>query len=96
MSKLSSITPVASLLVIALTGGTGLTACSTTMKPATPMATKMADGSCGEGKCGAAQPAAAKAADASCGEGKCGAAKPADATKAADARCGEAKCGGAK
>ncbi|MFZ3193517.1 MAG: hypothetical protein WA154_09970 [Moraxellaceae bacterium] len=95
MSKLRSITPVASLLVIALTGGTGLTACSTTMKPAAAM-TKAADASCGEGKCGAAQPAAAKAADASCGEGKCGAAKPADATKAADARCGEAKCGGAK
>jgi len=75
MSKLSSINPVASLLVIALTGGTGLTACSTTMKPATTM-TKAADASCGEGKCGAAKPAdATKAADARCGEAKCGGAK---------------------
>lgn len=94
MSKLSSITPVASLLAVALSG-VGLTACSAPMKPATTM-TKAADASCGEGKCGAAPSAAAKTADASCGEGKCGAAKPADATKAADARCGEGKCGGAK
>ena len=75
MSKLSSITPVASLLAVALTGA-GLTACSTPMKPAAAMAAKAADASCGEGKCGAAKPAeATKAADARCGEAKCGGAK---------------------
>ena len=54
----------------------------------------LAEGKCGEGKCGAEQ-AADKAKEAKCGEGKCGEGK-CDAEKAADkskeAKCGEGKC----
>ncbi|HSM27306.1 MAG TPA: hypothetical protein VK855_04300 [Thioalkalivibrio sp.] len=53
---------------------------------------KVAQGSCGEGKCGGAA-AAEKAAEGSCGEGKCGGAAAAE--KAAEGSCGEGKCGGA-
>jgi uncharacterized low-complexity protein len=64
----------------------------------TPSSTmqKVAQGSCGEGKCGgaaAAPKAAGKAAEGSCGEGKCGGAAAAE--KAAEGSCGEGKCGGA-
>ncbi len=53
---------------------------------------KVAQGSCGEGRCGGAE-AAEKAAEGSCGEGKCGGAEAAE--KAAEGSCGEGKCGGA-
>ena len=44
---------------------------------------QIAEGKCGEGKCGG------KAKEAKCGEGKCGG-------KAKEAKCGEGKCGGKK
>lgn len=59
----------------------------------TPSSTsqKVAQGSCGEGRCGGAA-AADKATEGSCGEGKCG---DAAAEKAVEGSCGEGKCGGA-
>ena len=42
----------------------------------------LAEGKCGEGKCGGD-----KAKEAKCGEGKCG------GDKAKEAKCGEGKCG---
>ena len=53
---------------------------------------KVAQGSCGEGRCGGAG-AAEKAAEGSCGEGRCGGAAATD--KAAEGSCGEGRCGGA-
>jgi uncharacterized low-complexity protein len=55
--------------------------------------TQLAEGKCGEGKCGAEK----KAGEGKCGaekkagEGKCGAEK-----KAGEGKCGEGKCGGTK
>ena len=46
---------------------------------------KAKEAKCGEGKCGE------KAKEAKCGEGKCGESK-----KAKEAKCGEGKCGGSK
>jgi uncharacterized low-complexity protein len=51
--------------------------------------TKKTEAKCGEGKCGADK-AAAKAKEAKCAEGKCAAAKAAE--KAAEAKCAEGKC----
>jgi len=48
---------------------------------------QVAEGKCGEGKCGGA-----KKKEAKCGEGKCGAKKKAKK----EGKCGEGKCGGAK
>lgn len=53
---------------------------------------KVAQGSCGEGRCGSAAPAE-KAAEGSCGEGRCGGASATE--KAAEGSCGEGRCGGA-
>ena len=47
----------------------------------------LAEGKCGEGKCGAKD---GKKADGKCGEGKCG------GDKAKEAKCGEGKCGADK
>jgi uncharacterized low-complexity protein len=69
------------------------------------MVTEMAEGKCGEGKCGgdktkaegkcggdkAAAEGDKAAAEGKCGEGKCGR----DKTKA-EGKCGEGKCGGSK
>jgi uncharacterized low-complexity protein len=52
---------------------------------------QVAEGSCGEGRCGGA--ATDKATEGSCGEGKCGGATADD--KAAEGSCGEGRCGGA-
>jgi uncharacterized low-complexity protein len=65
---------------------------------------QVAEGKCGEGKCGGKP--AAKTEEAKCGEGKCGG-KPAEkateegkcgegkcGTKKPEAKCGEGKCGG--
>lgn len=57
-----------------------------------PAVQKVAQGSCGEGRCGSAGQAE-KATEGSCGEGKCGGAAAAD--KAAEGSCGEGRCGGA-
>ena len=48
---------------------------------------QLAEGKCGEGKCGAEK----KAEEGKCGEGKCGAEK-----KAEEGKCGEGKCGAEK
>ncbi|PLW81038.1 hypothetical protein CWI75_17845 [Kineobactrum sediminis] len=55
------------------------------------VASKDAEGKCGEGKCGGAEET--KTAEGKCGEGKCGGAEE---TKAAEGKCGEGKCGGAE
>ena len=52
---------------------------------------QVAEGKCGEGKCGAEK----KAKEAKCGEGKCGAKKKAK-KHGTEAKCGEGKCGGDK
>jgi uncharacterized low-complexity protein len=51
---------------------------------------KVAQGSCGEGRCGGA--AEEKAAEGSCGEGRCGGAAE---EKTTEGSCGEGRCGGA-
>jgi uncharacterized low-complexity protein len=51
------------------------------------MVAEMAEGKCGEGKCGGAK----SEAEGKCGEGKCGGDK-----KATEGKCGEGKCGGDK
>ena len=48
---------------------------------------QLAEGKCGEGKCGGDS----KAEEGKCGEGKCGGDK-----KAEEGKCGEGKCGGDK
>jgi uncharacterized low-complexity protein len=55
------------------------------------VASKDAEGKCGEGKCGADK--AGKEAEGKCGEGKCG---EDAATKDAEGKCGEGKCGAEK
>ncbi len=51
---------------------------------------QVAEGQCGEGRCGGTAPA--KAAEGSCGEGSCGGTE----SKAAEGSCGEGSCGGAE
>ncbi|MFN4264104.1 MAG: hypothetical protein ACK4IT_10995 [Thioalkalivibrionaceae bacterium] len=53
-------------------------------------ALQLAEGKCGEGKCGGAD-ADTKSSEGKCGEGKCGGAD-AD-TKSSEGKCGEGKCG---
>ncbi len=89
MSKLSSMTSVASVLAMTLTGAS-LTACAVPTKYGAPMAAS--EQKAADARCGAAKPDGAhKMAD-----GRCGAAKPADGHKMADGSCGEGKCGAAK
>ncbi|HIA09116.1 MAG TPA: hypothetical protein EYN73_08655, partial [Chromatiaceae bacterium] len=52
---------------------------------------QLAEGKCGEGKCGGEK--AKKAMEGKCGEGKCGGDK---AKKSMEGKCGEGKCGGDK
>lgn len=81
MNKLHSMTPVAALLALSVTGTTVQAAENQAAPASTPhQMSKAKDGKCGEAKCGAAKKAAEhkKAADA-----KCGAAK-----KTAKAKCG--------
>ena len=57
------------------------------------MVAEMAEGKCGEGKCGGDK---AKA-EGKCGEGKCGGDKAGAEGKAmGEGKCGEGKCGGDK
>ncbi len=51
------------------------------------LASRDAEGRCGEGKCGGDE---GKGAEGKCGEGKCGG----DEGKGAEGKCGEGKCGG--
>jgi len=55
----------------------------------------LAEGSCGEGKCGANAALKEKKSEGSCGEGKCGGDKK-EMNKTAEGSCGEGKCGGDK
>ena len=48
---------------------------------------QVAEGKCGEGKCGGSEPTS----EGKCGEGKCGGSKP-----KSEGKCGEGKCGGSK
>jgi uncharacterized low-complexity protein len=52
---------------------------------------QVAEGKCGEGKCGGKAKGEAKKAEGKCGEGKCGGDK--GAAKKAEGKCGEGKCG---
>jgi len=61
---------------------------------------QLAEGKCGEAKCGGDKAKEAKCGEAKCGgdkakEAKCGEAK-CGGDKAKEAKCGEAKCGGDK
>ena len=71
------------------------------------MVAEMAEGKCGEGKCGgdkAKTEAEGKCGEGKCGgdkakteaEGKCGEGKCGGETKATEGKCGEGKCGGDK
>ncbi len=52
----------------------------------------LAEGSCGEGKCGANATLTEKKSEGACGEGKCGG--DSHSNKTAEGACGEGKCGG--
>ena len=54
---------------------------------------KSAEGSCGEGRCGAEMKAEK---EGKCGEGKCGGAAKPEAKAEAEGKCGEGKCGAEK
>jgi uncharacterized low-complexity protein len=62
-------------------------------------ALQLAEGKCGEGRCGgsAGKAAAEKTSEGQCGEGRCGSSggKAEEASKAAEGQCGEGRCGGA-
>lgn len=100
MSKLSTLTPIAAVLAVAVTGFAHAAENPFAVKPATGIVLAEAgkEGKCGEGKCGAgkAKEAACGAdkakAEGKCGEGKCGAEKKA----AHEGKCGEGKCGADK
>ncbi|MES2918311.1 MAG: hypothetical protein V4729_06815 [Pseudomonadota bacterium] len=109
MSKLSTLTPIAALLAVTVTGAAQAGQNPFALQPAAGVVLAQAggmEGKCGEGKCGGkAAPAsgAEKAGhEGKCGgdkaghEGKCGGAKG-DAGKAGkEGKCGEGKCGGMK
>ncbi|RKZ59828.1 MAG: hypothetical protein DRQ44_13320 [Gammaproteobacteria bacterium] len=67
---------------------------------------QLAEGKCGEGKCGGKEVKEAKCGEGKCGEGmskaseaKCGEGKCGEGmmeSKAKEAKCGEGKCGGGK
>lgn len=93
MNKLNSMTPVSALLALSLVAAPQITAAATNSSPAINTTSKVADGKCGEAKCGSnIAKQARKAAEAKCGsnkkaaEAKCGADK-----KAADGKCGADK-----
>lgn len=108
MSRLSTLTPIAAVLAVSLSGVSQAAENPFAAKPLSSGFTVAAhheagkEGKCGEGKCGTkADDKSAK--EGKCGEGKCGTKKDAAATKSADAKkddkvakegkCGEGKCG---
>jgi uncharacterized low-complexity protein len=95
MTKLSSLTPIATFLALSVAATTVQASPDVTSSHKAPSATKTADAKCGEGKCGGSASKTKKAADAKCGEGKCGG-SASKKEKTADAKCGEGKCGGKK
>jgi uncharacterized low-complexity protein len=56
------------------------------------MVAEMAEGKCGEGKCGGEK----TKAEGKCGEGKCGDKAGAEGKAMGEGKCGEGKCGGEK
>ncbi len=101
MSKLSTLTPIAAVLAVAMTGAVHAAENPFALKSAQGVVVADAgkEGSCGgkkEASCGAAKKEATCGADkpkkeGKCGEGKCGADK---AKK--EGKCGEGKCGADK
>lgn len=108
MSRLSTLTPIAAVLAVSLSGVSQAAENPFAAKPLSSGFTVAAhheagkEGKCGEGKCGTkADDKSAK--EGKCGEGKCGTKKDAAATKSTDAKkddksakegkCGEGKCG---
>lgn len=103
MSRLSTLTPIAAVLAVSLSGVSQAAENPFAAKPLSSGFTVAAhheagkEGKCGEGKCGTkADDKSAK--EGKCGEGKCGTKKDAaDAKKddkaAKEGKCGEGKCG---
>jgi uncharacterized low-complexity protein len=112
MASTSNKTTIALAATAALTAGIALTP-MTASADANPFATtelssgymQLAEGKCGEAKCGADKKAeheakcgekmGEKMKEGKCGEAKCGADKKA-AEKMEEGKCGEAKCGANK
>lgn len=105
MSKLSTLTPIAAVLAVAVAGAAHAAENPFALKPATGIVVADAskEGSCGgkkEASCGAAKKEGDKAKkEGKCGEGKCGADKK---KAAAEGKCGadkaktEGSCGAKK
>jgi len=82
-----------------LTAGIALAPTMASAETANPFAStelssgymQLAEGKCGEAKCGAEMKEKAK--EGKCGEAKCGAEMKDKAAKATEGKCGEAKCG---
>lgn len=103
MSRLSTLTPIAAVLAVSLSGVSQAAENPFAAKALSSGFTVAAhheagkEGKCGEGKCGTkADDKVAK--EGKCGEGKCGTKKDAaDAKKddkaAKEGKCGEGKCG---
>lgn len=99
MSKLSTLTPIAAVLAVSLSG-VSQAASNPFATQALSAGTTLAahheagkEGKCGEGKCGGKQEEKA-GKEGKCGEGKCGGKKDDKAGK--EGKCGEGKCGGKK
>lgn len=108
MSRLSTLTPIAAVLAVSLSGVSQAAENPFAAKPLSSGFTVAAhheagkEGKCGEGKCGTKKDDKS-AKEGKCGEGKCGTKKDAAPTKPADAKkddksakegkCGEGKCG---
>jgi uncharacterized low-complexity protein len=101
MSISTSKTSIALAASAALTAGIALTP-MTASADANPFAStelssgymQLAEGKCGEAKCGAEMKQ--KATEGKCGEAKCGAEMKDKAEKMKEGKCGEAKCGANK
>ena len=108
MSRLSTLTPIAAVLAVSLSGVSQAAENPFAAKPLSSGFTVAAhheagkEGKSGEGKCGT-KTDDKSAKEGKCGEGKCGTKKDAAATKSTDAKkddksakegkCGEGKCG---
>lgn len=101
MSKLSTLTPIAAVLAVSLSGVSQAAAnpfATQALSAGTTLAAHHEagkEGKCGEGKCGGKQEEKAdkegKCGEGKCGEGKCGSKKDDKAAK--EGKCGEGKCG---
>ncbi|MDO8267685.1 MAG: hypothetical protein Q7T32_07610 [Moraxellaceae bacterium] len=98
MSRLSTLTPIAAVLAVSLSGVSQAAENPFAAKPLSSGFTVAAhheagkEGKCGEGKCGTkADDKSAK--EGKCGEGKCGTKKDAADAKKDDKAAKEGKCG---